>query len=489
MCESQYKFLGVILHERLCWKAHFEYLLRRARFAAFQVQRLIPCVLEGQNHAASTRNVAGPHFPAVRAMVLGVVYARASYSIQFMSGIGLTTMLDRLEAICVRPLWTTLALPGTTHIRSILAESGIPSLPLFRQQLLLSFARRCLSRSNDHPSRQLLERSLRTLWNINSTFTGRNGQDTKLRSNVHDDSRPLLYDVLEAEYRWGVRILPPKSPLQQPPQAHPAATLSCTELESMHAHSAGSPRIAALPLSDSSPAGPIPAPAANAAPSAHPSVLDSTAPDCPSSVSLLARKLSVAEWQHEASGGALMRTLKTTHGRSLYLYFEPRSTAVRRSRLRFNRAALAESLAKRGLVDSPLCPHSPCRRRKIAQTVEHALMQCPSIAVARQRCKNQLRVAGVPSLDLATCGVVQIDRRKSTVPAATPISAAASPSAVPPAARPVYFPGGAVARPITATVSPVPSLRKKSEFAHARKSLFITAALLLALQQANGNSL
>ena len=68
------------------------------------------------------------HFPAVCVLVLGAVYSRAMYGVQFMSGSGVAAMLGRLEAICVRPLRCTFGLPGTAHIHSMLAEADIPPM-------------------------------------------------------------------------------------------------------------------------------------------------------------------------------------------------------------------------------------------------------------------------------------------------------------------------------------------------------------------------
>ncbi len=99
-----------------------------------------------------------------------------------------------------------------------------------------------------------------------------------------------------------------------------------------------------------------------------------------------------AEWQTAASGGELLRGVQTAAGRSLHLSLERCSIAVLRTRLRLDRAALAASMTKRGLADSPVCRlHPQCRMQRSEQTVAHALLHCPSITLQREQCRIQLR--------------------------------------------------------------------------------------------------
>jgi hypothetical protein len=492
--ETQYKFLGVVLHETLSWKPHFEYLMKRAQFAAFQVQRLIPKLVQGTGRSVRVggplRSVGGPHFPAIRALVLGAVYARATYGIQFMSGPGVAAMLDKLESICVRPLRAILALPGSTHIRSILAEADIPSIQLFRQQLLLSFAQRTMTLDAAHPSRLLFERSLRTLSQVNKPL-GRYNNVTNLpcrvRSGVRDYCRPMLYDVLEAEHRWGVQVLPRALPAPDAPQPHPGASLTCARLEEMHGYPVGTGGdAAAVPHCPSTASLSVPvAPLSDCMSQAE----SGGAGKRSSSLSLLARKRAVAEWQHEASGGELLRSLKSRSGRSWYLYVEKRPTAILRARLRFNRAFLAESLFQRGLADSPLCKlHPRCRTRGEHQTVDHALLHCPAISEAREVCRRELRAIGVRSLDLSILlnGMPPVKAPKRTQSAVVcgSVASVAQPMPAPVA---VYFPGQAACRPSAAP--PKPSERRRAELEPMRQSLTITAGLLQALLKANHDEL
>ncbi len=145
-----------------------------------------------------------------------------------------------------------------------------------------------------------------------------------------------------------------------------------------------------------------------------------------------------------------------------------KSTAVLRTRLRLDRAALAASLAKRGLIASPLCPlHPQCRMQRSEQTVEHALLHCPSIAAARARCRNQLRAVGVQGMDLSIVLGRVAAVRGATIPAAAaaPAANASSITSIPQA---VYFPGQGASRP---PVPPASTRRQCDELATARKIL------------------
>jgi len=248
--EDKYKFLGVVLHETLSWKPHFDHLMRRARFASFQVQSIIPCLLRapatgrrGASGCASahSRRPQGPHFSAIRALVIGAIYAVASYGIQFMDGAGasLEDMLTRLQAFAVRPLRVALVLPGTTHSLSVLVEASIPPLSLFRQQLLLSFARRCLAHPAEHPSRRLLESTRRTLAEVGSRLrTELNSYRQGLQSSHASNRRkPLVYSILEAEERFGIQVLPPSDRQAELRAPQPTARgLSVQQIEQRYAY-------------------------------------------------------------------------------------------------------------------------------------------------------------------------------------------------------------------------------------------------------------
>jgi len=518
--EERYKFLGVVLHEHLDWTPHFDYLLRRARFASFQVQGIVPCLLRapasGRAAAAGcaavhSRRPQGPHFSAVRALVIGAIYAVASYGIQFMDGAGgaLEAMLLRLQSHAVRPLRAALALPGTAHSLSVLVEANIPPLSIFRQQLLLSFARRCMLASADHPSRRLLEQSRCTLAEVGARKWYRNVQGNfgshPQRSVASNLRKPLVYSILEAEQRFGIHVLPPSE--RQPPLQAPLPTakgLTALQIEERHAFQ------------------PIPAARAQQVPAAAPPIpvvmpspplysFPAAAGDIAifgggewSSFSALSRRIAFNEWQQLPIGGAILRSVKFGPACSFFLYEEPRARAVLRTRLRFDRASLAKSLHKRALADSPLCPLCASGAE---QTVEHALLRCafPPLATARAVCLDQLQQLGSYALDLQLLleGWSAAPPPRNAAKAARPsvqacaAAAAAAGGGVAAAAealitaprQPVHFPT-AVAAAAPAADGAAAAAERKARLAHRRRAtLAVTSTYLQVLQEVNGGIL
>jgi hypothetical protein len=506
---EQYKYLGVWLHQSLSWQPHFQHLLKQARFAAFQTQRLLPRLLTVHSHGeeaadASSRALGGPHFSAVRALVLGGVYSRSTYGCMFLSGPHVDAWMRQLQSVIVRPLRQLLGLPRSAHIVSILVECDCPTLALYRHQLLLSYARRVQRMEAAHPASEVLQHSWSLLASLGQPVLAmvRGTWVPRLRdSGVDETRRPLLYDILEAERRCGLRVLDPPSGLHFPasPQAssHPVPSvargrLSAAIIEGEARLAALLQRVVASQDSDSPPGAVVPAAAvlvqhaASSAPEVMPP--QTTAPPKELSLSRLARLRSFQEWHAQTEGGALLRACKSKAGRSPYLYLEPRGVAVLRARLRFNRCHLRQSLHRRGLANSPLCTYPECRRSGAQETVEHALLHCPRLAEPRRRCEAQLRAKARLPLSLSLL-LGEVPLRGSSF--AGPIAGPASSSPAVP--RPLSPPhpvfqssrGGSRPRPHL----PQPSQRRTQQLREAKALLFITHALLRALQACNGGVL
>lgn len=102
---ESYVYLGVTLHFQLSWEPHFQRLLRKARAATGMVLRALPRIAHmggpcsNRRAAGAQAPVRGPHFSAVRSLVLGCLYPCCTYGLQFLSGAGTTKRLERLQSV------------------------------------------------------------------------------------------------------------------------------------------------------------------------------------------------------------------------------------------------------------------------------------------------------------------------------------------------------------------------------------------------------
>jgi hypothetical protein len=104
------------------------------------------------------------------------------------------------------------------------------------------------------------------------------------------------------------------------------------------------------------------------------------------SLMLTATNRSFAHWQAQDQG-KLLRVLKTTAAPAAYLSISSRSTASLRARLRFDRSALNESRARRGMPGLD----TACPSCHLPESAEHVLLFCPLFADARSACQSALR--------------------------------------------------------------------------------------------------
>lgn len=136
-----YCYLGVDLHENLCWDIHFTRVYRKACFS---------CHLVVQSLASSN----GPTLPIVRCLVLSIIRASFAYALPIWRPT--QAQYTKLQRCIVRPLRVCLKLPQTTSIQALLFECGIPSLEVFSNHLALRLASRLAKRFGPtHPSLQI----------------------------------------------------------------------------------------------------------------------------------------------------------------------------------------------------------------------------------------------------------------------------------------------------------------------------------------------
>jgi Reverse transcriptase (RNA-dependent DNA polymerase)/Endonuclease-reverse transcriptase len=142
-----YKYLGLTLQANLKWSLHFQRINKRTQQDVYFCSRIL---------AKNNKTQKGPHFPAIRALCMGFLRPRMMY------GCALTRPtageLHRLTSLFIRPIRYILAVPPSTHILSLYAESNCPTMEQYRQQQLIAFSQRALSLPTDHPTHQLFEK-------------------------------------------------------------------------------------------------------------------------------------------------------------------------------------------------------------------------------------------------------------------------------------------------------------------------------------------
>ena len=95
---------------------------------------------------------------AILSLLTTVMLPQFSYALEFWRPS--QQVLARLQSLLLRPLIRSAGLPRNADLLSIIAEFNIPRLRLYREWLILSFARRTIHLPKGHPSLVLLQRQL-----------------------------------------------------------------------------------------------------------------------------------------------------------------------------------------------------------------------------------------------------------------------------------------------------------------------------------------
>jgi hypothetical protein len=434
----QYVYLGVVLDQTLRWEPHVERLLKKANGAVNAIVRAIPKfapsklramhvpLLHATAAAIKQPTLGGPHFSAIRTLVVGCLLPLCTYGLQFVSGLGVAKRLAALQSVLVRPLRRVLSLPPSTHVLSILVECELATLPLFRYQLLAAYASRVGKLPLGHPARvqlvrsqaeyeaDMADRTAAAAGAVAARVVGAGPLLAELPLAAAPCSRfdwaahrqPLLVDVVHAQQQLGVHVLKALQQANSQLQPLPAVVLASQPVF-MHCNGGQADADARQPLAPLSlPAQPplssgsaAPLPVSPPSPSSRPPSTSRPQPvyfppdgvieSAEEPVAAVARRVTYAQWQQQIAGRTLQQ-YKHESGRSWYLYLEPRCNAVLRARIRLQRTSLAAYLYRQGRLHSPLCSHPSCRAHGIEETVEHMLLDCPLLLAARQRCARQL---------------------------------------------------------------------------------------------------
>ena len=142
---DHYVYLGVTLHQKLCWDMHFNRVYKAASFASWRLCRWIR-----QSESKGTVTV-----PIVRQLVLACVRSCFGYALPIWRPT--QAQVAKLEQCLVRPLRYVLRLPRTVSYTGVLIECNVPDVTTWMQQLALRLTRRFDQLPADHTARIIFD--------------------------------------------------------------------------------------------------------------------------------------------------------------------------------------------------------------------------------------------------------------------------------------------------------------------------------------------
>ena len=139
---SSYRYLGVVLHEKLKWAEHFTSVRQKATATSHWLCRIV-------------QDEGPPAFPAVRRLLHAVLLPQIGYAFPWWKPTAL--QCATINTIIARPLLRVLHLPFSTHRLSLLLECGVPDTQSLWNRSVLRYAAGVSKLPADHPSRNLWE--------------------------------------------------------------------------------------------------------------------------------------------------------------------------------------------------------------------------------------------------------------------------------------------------------------------------------------------
>jgi hypothetical protein len=163
------------LDSTLSWKPHFQVLLKKVERSSWLITRII--------HAESN-----PSTPCIVNLVRAVIYAQIAYAFPLWRPT--ETMFRRLQKELLRPIRLSLYLPVSAPVAAVFAETGLPSLRLYRQYLQIKLTDRLFSITNlDHPARKLFAQKYCC---------------PPLHRRTNPKSTPIPYELYRLDREWHI---------------------------------------------------------------------------------------------------------------------------------------------------------------------------------------------------------------------------------------------------------------------------------------------
>jgi hypothetical protein len=133
-----YKYLGLLLHKQLSWKAHVKQIIHNATQTSHHIARLATYHVHNR-----------PSFKVVRQLVTSVLIPKLVYALPFIEFPypETHTIMRQMKRLIIYPLRRSLGLPNNAHHESIFIESRVLPLRYLLIYHSILFARRYITQA------------------------------------------------------------------------------------------------------------------------------------------------------------------------------------------------------------------------------------------------------------------------------------------------------------------------------------------------------
>ena len=176
-----YKYLGLILDSTLSWQPHFCALKKKIERSSYLLSRVID------------PHISTPTVPCLALLLKATVRSQIAYALPLWQPT--KAMLQSLQFHMLRSVRRVLCQPPSCPTDGILADTGLPSLRVYRQYLLCKLGERY----------QSMPSQLRSQHPACSTFFQYYDNDTDY--SRYGQYTPIGYQVRHAEHKWHLPTL------------------------------------------------------------------------------------------------------------------------------------------------------------------------------------------------------------------------------------------------------------------------------------------
>jgi hypothetical protein len=190
---TSFKYLGVHLDANLTWASHCAHMQTRMLADAQRIRSI--------THYKSRRPV---HFSTIHKLCMSYLMPRWAYGLAFISKVS-SLWLQQLQSQICGVLRYVLALPPSTHLLSVLIDSALLPISIYREFNILRFANSMRALPSQHNARQMLELDYASASVDYNDWVAIGQQSSYVRSRreptrIHSLGR----SILTIERKWGL---------------------------------------------------------------------------------------------------------------------------------------------------------------------------------------------------------------------------------------------------------------------------------------------